>query len=154
MADLFDHPDTARILAFLGEVGIATAAESLPDGTLLPGIDVRGGTVVFDPARLTQPGDLLHEAGHVAVAPADERHSRTGVPDDPGEEMAAIAWSYAAAVAIGVDSHVLFHEAGYRGAAATLADQFTTTPPFGVPLLAWYGLTDTASYPRMTRWLR
>ena len=37
--------------------------------------------------------------------------------EDAGEEMGAIAWSYAAALHIGLDPRVVFHEDGYKGAA-------------------------------------
>ena len=146
--------DLERILEFLAGIGIEVAEEALGEDTLLPAITVRHGTVVFDPARLDQPGDLLHEAGHVAVMERPRRTALATVADDPGEEMAAIAWSNAAAAAIGLDPRVVFHDAGYRGDGAWLAESFAQSPPFGVPLLAWYGMTDATSYPRMTRWLR
>jgi hypothetical protein len=33
----------------------------------------------------------------------------------PGEEMAAIAWSYAACVHLGLEPTVVFHSDGYKG---------------------------------------
>ena len=55
--------------AFVRGIGIDVRAEPLPDDTFLPGLDIRHGAIVVDEARLSYPGDLLHEAGHVAVAP-------------------------------------------------------------------------------------
>lgn len=149
-----DHPDTARILAFLRAIDIPVVEEPLGSDTFLPAIKVRHGTVVFDPDRLTQPGDLLHEAGHVAVMDPAVRATSAEIADDPGEEMAAIAWSWAAATAIGLDPGVLFHPDGYRGASAWFIETFTRLPPFGVPLLAAWDMTETADYPAMRRWLR
>jgi hypothetical protein len=52
----------------------------------------------YDPAQLQHPGDLLHEAGHLAVkSPSDRRLAGVNLGSDPAEEMMAIGWSYAAA---------------------------------------------------------
>ena len=82
----FANPLTARIAAFLQGVGIETVACSLPDPCFLPGVEVDHGTLRIDEARLLYPGDLLHEAGHLAVMTAAdwaERHGSVGV--DMGE---------------------------------------------------------------------
>jgi len=156
-------PITSRILAFLARIGIEAIAERLEDDTFLPAMRVRDGALVFDPARLEWPGDLLHEAGHVAVTDPAIRTSLCEVPDDPGEEMAAIAWSYAASVELGLDPAILFHEAGYRGGAQAMIDNFTAGRDVGVPMLAWFGMTNerrvaeregSPPYPHMSRWLR
>jgi len=61
---------------------------------------------MIDEARLLYPGDPLHGAGHLAMP-----HSNGNMGDDADLKMAAIAWSYAAAIPLGVPA-VLFHEAG------------------------------------------
>lgn len=158
-----DDPVTARIVAFLTEIGIPVVVESLDTDTLLPAMTVRDGALVIDPARLEWPGDLLHEAGHIAVTDPVLRPTLREVPSDPAEEMAAIAWSYAAAVELGLDAAVVFHEAGYRGGGPGLAEGFTAGQYFGVPLLDWFGMTSEPrraaqqglpAYPVMQRWLR
>lgn len=153
-----------RILAFLGEIGLEVREGPLPGSTFLPGIAVEQGTLRFDPARLLHPGDLLHEAGHLAVLPAAERATRPGdVDGDAGWEMAAIAWSYAAARVLALRAEVLFHPEGYKGSSAALIDAFEHGRYFGVPLLEWIELTDhqhpgaqtsPTRYPAMKRWLR
>ncbi|NWO96215.1 hypothetical protein GY976_24060, partial [Escherichia coli] len=55
-----DHPDTVRILDFLAEIGIPVAHGAIGDNSFLPGIEVRNGGLVLDPARSLFPGDLLH----------------------------------------------------------------------------------------------
>jgi hypothetical protein len=159
----FDNPNTARIVAFLMEIGIPVIVETLETDTLLPAMTVRDGALVVDPARLEWPGDLLHEAGHIAVTDPALRPTLRAVPSDPGEEMAAIAWSYAAAVELGLDATVVFHEAGYRGDGPALAENFRAGRYFGVPLLDWFGMTiegrgaareGLPAYPHMQRWLR
>ncbi|HEY0150317.1 MAG TPA: hypothetical protein VGB70_15115, partial [Allosphingosinicella sp.] len=63
----YDLPVTGEILAFLARIGIAAETAAIAGGTFLPGIAVRRGTLAVDPERLVWPGDLLHEAGHIAV---------------------------------------------------------------------------------------
>ena len=82
---------------------------------------------------------------------------------DGGEEMASIAWSYAAAIHLGIEPAVVFHPDGYRGGSAAILDNFTHGRYFGVPLLQWFGMTfepnqaETGggeAFPAMRRWIR
>jgi hypothetical protein len=142
------------ICAFLEEIGIAIELRDYPDKEFVPGMAVIGGKVVIAQGGSGYPGDLLHEAGHIAVAEPELRAGLSEVGTDPGDEMAAIAWSVAAARACGVPLAVLFHPAGYKGGAAELVRDWEAGQPFGVPLLGWYGMTSAADFPAMTRWLR
>jgi hypothetical protein len=151
-----------RILTFLAKIGIPATAEPVADDSLLPGVTVRDGGLVYDPA-LPYPGDLLHEAGHIAVTDPALRPTLTEVPSDPAEEMAAIAWSYAAALAAGVDPTLVFHGEGYQGGGGYLVDAMAGDLGPGVPMLHYYGMTaipkhaaelGIPAYPEMTRWLR
>ncbi len=151
-----------RLVEFLEEIGLKVRRGALPEGTFLPGIQLEPDGLMIDEARLAHPGDLLHEAGHLAVlTPGQRRVAGENLDSGPGEEMAAIAWSYAACVHLGLDAAVVFHDQGYKGEGLTLRENFTAGRYIGVPLLQWYGLTreDTdgtgaAVYPRMERWLR
>ena len=156
-------PVTARIVAFLAGIGIPVETDTLEDDGFLPAMAVRNGTLVFDPARLEWPGDLLHEAGHIAVTDPAQRAMLCEVRSDPAEEMAAIGWSYAAALAIGLDPAIVFHEAGYHGGSESILENFNGGRYFSVPMLEYYGMTLTkrvaeengmAPYPHMLGWLR
>ena len=144
----------ARILEFLTTIGLEVRREPIERPTVLPGITVDHGTLVVDEARLTHVGDLLHEAGHLAVVPAPDRGRLTvDVGADGGNEVAALAWSYAAARHLGLAPEVVFHDDGYRGGARALIDNFEAGHYIGVPILVWRGLTTTEAYPSMERWL-
>ncbi|MES2988683.1 MAG: hypothetical protein V4808_12320 [Pseudomonadota bacterium] len=158
---MFEDPDTSRIVAFLEGIGIPVTLSAADTDSFLPGIAIQNGGLVMDPARCF-PGDLLHEAGHIAVTDPAARAEGI-ISDDPGDEMAAIAWSYAAALAIGIDPRVVFHDEGYRGSAATIAQNLGEGRSFGSPMLQYYGLCaephqaerlGLAPYPQMSRWLR
>ena len=156
-----DDPDGRLIIAFLERIGIGVTLEPLSDDTFLPGIAIRDGALVADPAKLRWPSDLLHEAGHIAVTAPEDRPTLNQVRDDPGEEMAALAWSYAAALEIGLDPRILFHD-DYRGGGAALASGFAAGRGVGAPMLAWFGMCSEPhrrddplpAYPKMARWLR
>ena len=148
-------PDAAQaICAFLAGIGIVVEIASPDTHRFVPGMTIVAGRIVVDPAGGGHPGDLLHEAGHIAVAEPELRATMSAVGTDAGEEMAAIAWSVAAARACGVPLTVLFHPEGYKGDAASLIENFEAGRTFGVPLLAWYGLTTESDFPAMKRWLR
>ena len=142
-----------RIAAFLTGVGIRVRAGSLDGPTQLPGIAIEAGELVIDESRLLYPGDLLHEAGHLAVVPEPERSQLGGdVGQDGGSEMAAVAWSYAACVHLGLEPSVVFHPDGYKGGSDELIEAFTERGGIGVPLLVWWGMTT--AYPQMVKWTR
>jgi hypothetical protein len=134
-----------RILAFLDEVGVAVREEPIDAPTFLPGIRVTGGVLVFDRARLDWPGDLLHEAAHVALTSAARRNALDDAldaePPDAIGEVEAIAWSFAAATRLGLPLEQLFHPDGYRGQSQALALSYSLGVYPGVAGLAALGLT-------------
>ncbi len=149
---------TAVIVGFLREIGLEVRFAPVRPDSVLPGIDVDGGSLVVDEPALLHPGDLLHEAGHLAVLSPGRRREACGRFDAggrrdtlDGQEMAAIAWSYAAALHLGVDPAVVFHPAGYRGSSRAIVENFGAGRYFGVPILGWLGMT--AAYPVMFDWL-
>ncbi|HZG08265.1 MAG TPA: hypothetical protein VEZ70_04705 [Allosphingosinicella sp.] len=155
--------DVGRIVAFLSGIGIPVRAETLAGDSFLPGLAIKNGELVYDPERLAWPGDLLHEAGHLAVTDPAFRPTLCDPSDDPGEEMAAIAWSWAAAMEIGLAPSILFHPGGYRGGGPALIENFSNGRDVGVPWLVAWDMTEerhrarrdgTIPYPHMRRWLR
>lgn len=156
-----------QIVQFLRGVGI-TVREREIEQSFLPGIAVERGELVLDRARNTWPGDLLHEAGHLAVLPRHLRHTVSG--DLPSEqavahagEPEATAWAYAALLAIGLPAEVLFHEGGYHGKSAALILTFGLGVYPGAAGLAAAGMIASPedaraglapAYPHMLRWLR
>jgi hypothetical protein len=152
---MFGDPLTDTIAGFLNEIGIDVTQGELGDDCFLPGIEVVDGGLRVDPRRLRHPGDVLHEAGHLAVLPADGRETF----EDPAVgierlEVRAIAWSYAAALHLGLDPAVVFHEGGYRGKSNALLLGFACGVYPGAADLVELGMTDTGMYPRMRTWVR
>jgi hypothetical protein len=159
---------TDRILAFLTAIGIEIESElEVARGEelgseFLPGVAIRGGRLRVDRGRLTWPGDLLHEAGHIAVTPAALRSSLSGelaTAAPHAGEIEATAWAYAAVVALGLDARVLFHEGGYRGHSEGLVRTYSLGVYPGAAGLVAAGMARGRGeagepYPAMVRWLR
>ncbi len=152
------------IAAFLEEIGLRIEWGEVPADAFLPGILVIRGGLRVDSSRLKYPGDLLHEGGHLAGLTGEERQQPVPIVNpDPGFEMMALAWSYAAAVRIGLPLEVLFHPDGYKGGAASLMENFSVGRYVGVPMLQYFGLAceprlaadhGVPAYPHMLNWLR
>lgn len=152
-----------QIVDWLRHIGLTVRLAPLTENTFLPGVTLEPGGIVVDPERLLYPGDLLHEAGHLAtMLPAQRSSTGQNAGSDMGDEIAAQTWSYAAAVHLGLQPEIVFHPTGYHGAAQTLIETYRDGKA-GVPLLQWMGLTlDRAHattacvppYPHMIRWLR
>ena len=154
---------TSTIVEFLRGLGLDVRKGELEGRTFTPGIQIRTGGIVYDESALSHPGDLLHEAGHLAIVPPDRRaamHIDAG--KSAAEEMAAIAWSFAAAVQLHLDPALVFHGDGYRGGGAALVENFAEGRYVGVPMLQWLGLTADEKraaelavppYPHMLSWL-
>ncbi len=168
MSTQTSRPEIDAIVAFLRRIGLKIEFCELGSRTFVPGISIREGVLLVDLPALTYPGDLLHEAGHLAVMTEQQRSTcDADAGSDAGMEMAAIAWSYAAALQIGIDPLAVFHPDGYKGGGAQIVENFSAGRYFGVPLLQWYGLTECpvppafpevssshVVYPRMKRWVR
>jgi hypothetical protein len=157
-----------KTVNFLRNIGIPVHFRPIATACFLPGISIVNGEIEVDTERLKYPGDILHEAGHIAVVPATERnllneHTISEREQREAEEMMAIAWSYAACVYLGIDPGFVFHDEGYQGGGSSIADNFRKGHYFGVPMLAWVGMAlekkneeepHKPVYPGMLRWLR
>jgi hypothetical protein len=154
-----------EMIRFVRTIGIEVQERELPGPTILPGLTMENGALIVDRARLAYPGDLLHEAGHLAVKlPAERAVTTHSAGSNPAEEMAAIAWAWAAGQHLQLPPEVVFHQAAYKnGSGAQMAEDFRSGRWFGVPFLQWIGLTaeprqatalGRAAYPAMTKWLR
>jgi hypothetical protein len=165
-----DNHVLATITRFLHSIGIPIKEVTLHEDTFLPGILIRDGALLVDRAKLLYPGDLLHEAGHVAVMTREERQMTSGnmatnksQNEAGGDELMAIAWSYAALVHLKLKPDVVFHPDGYKGASQWYIDLFENGNYMALPMLQWIGLCydekqaaihNAKPFPHMQKWLR
>jgi len=138
----------------------------IEQSTFLPGLLLENGKIIVDPEKLLYPGDILHEAGHLAAyAPEERKTIGDPLPEymADGFEMMALAWSYAACLYVGLDASVVFHNGGYKGGSDAILVAFNTGSYIGLPMLQYLGLAyDTKNseelgilpYPNMVHWLK
>jgi len=154
-------------IPFLNSIGIPTFFRKIEDACFLPGILIENGGIVIDEDALLYPGDILHEAGHIAVTPAAERPTLNNAAimaslSREAEEMMAIAWSYAACIHLGLDPYIVFHENGYHGGGSDIVENFAQGRYFGTATLQWCNMTIEPTpnksapyaYPKMLKWMR
>lgn len=157
-----------KSIDFLVSIGIPVTYRKLDGPNFLPGLSIEKGAIVIDSEAMKYPGDILHEAGHIAVVPAKDRALLSGATiekrkERQAEELMAIAWSYAACVHLDIDPHFVFHDDGYKGGGAFIIDNFREKKYFGVPMLQYAGMAVEGKnaaaarqtpYPHMIKWLR
>jgi hypothetical protein len=84
----FNEPLTLTIVNFLIHIGLEVRSSEIGERTFLPGIMIERGTLRIDKAKLKYPGDLLHEAGHLALM-SPGRRSRVQVDSSQSVECSA-----------------------------------------------------------------
>jgi hypothetical protein len=163
-----DQSIVDKIVNFINEIGIPCQLQPFEGDAFLPGIFIKQGTIYYNPELMKYPGDLLHEAGHIAILlPGDRREASPekmfGDVNSDAAEMTAIAWSWAALQHLQIDPAIVFHKHGYKGGAENLISNFNEGKYLGVPMLQWLGMTKGSNsdkvvpencYPKMTHWLR
>jgi len=160
---VFDKADTQKIIAFIENIGIEVKKSSIDEEIFLPGILIDKGVIIIDKDKLLYEGDLLHEAGHIATLEPQKRVKvYNDVSKNKGDEIATLAWSYAAAYYLKIDPKIVFHDKGYKGESSWLAEHYSTSGDIGVPLLDWMQLTSMSCrskqgdiiFPNMKKWIR
>ena len=160
-----DEQIIRQITNFLQEIGIDVIETELDDNCFLPGLSLKATAVLVDRKRLKYPGDLLHEAGHIAVTEAELRPliGSEQMPQewpDGGNEMSTILWSYAAALHLQLPLDVVFHPNGYKGQSDWITEEFKKGNFIGIHLFEWMGFCDQKSetekqqFPHLKKWLR
>jgi hypothetical protein len=158
------HQETlTTIIGFIRSIGITIEEGLVAPGSFLPDIEIKNGGIIYDPEKLAHPGDLLHEAGHIAVSIPSERPTLSGNITEAdskkmGDELAVLLWTWAASLHLQLPPQVVFHPEGYRGDSEWLIQQFSTGKYIGLPLIIWMKLAkdpnEENGFPRMLRWMR
>jgi len=158
----FSDPLVQTLADFVRSIGIQVYAADLPVLASFPGLDIEYGAVLIDESRLIHPGNILHEAGHIAVTDPRVRNERKLSPTG-GEELSALAWSYAATVYLGFEPELVFYPGSYQGWDVPLLEGFAEGRYVGIPLLQRHGMSYDANrapamglqpFPHMVKWLR
>jgi hypothetical protein len=162
----FRDPRLSHMAAFLESIGIEMRPGVIDVPTLFPGSLISGGLLVVDESILLAPGDALHEAAHIALAPPERRSTDVGLIQGAtgGEELTTIAWSWAALLELDLTPEEVFHGTAYKGGdSSNIIDCARRGIYVGFPLLqAWEmafdepnaSLRGVKPFPHMVKWLR
>jgi len=158
------HPTLPRSVSCLRSRGLHVEERASARETLVAGADIVRGELIIDEPRLSMPADVLHEAAHILLTPAEQRAALDNpLVSSPAEEMSAIAWTWAAAMHLRLDPAEVFHEQVLSGNGPTLLENFRAGRYVGVPMLQHWGMTLDAkqaarhaqpAYPHMLSWVR
>ncbi|MDO6525569.1 hypothetical protein Q4519_07720 [Motilimonas sp. 1_MG-2023] len=156
-----------QICDFLHAINLPFSLTSIENESFLPGVSLNQGALQIDIDKLKYAGDILHEAGHIAVCEPIYRAQlqgdvyknglRNGRQKQAmhGEEIAAIAWSVAAVKRLNLPMKTIFHDDGYKGASHSLINAFDNGGIFGQPLLdVWEMTSSEHGFPIMKKWIR
>ncbi|HEY6803664.1 MAG TPA: hypothetical protein VI306_08805 [Pyrinomonadaceae bacterium] len=162
MTGTFTAPLVNQLADFVRSTGIDVQPSKITWKTQFPGLDIRAGAVLVDESQLIHPGNILHEAGHIAVHDPEKRKNLKFQPGR-GEELSALAWSYAATVHLKLDMELVFYPGSFHGWSTALVENFKEERYVGIPLLQRFGMSyeprlaavhGVAPYPHMVRWIR
>jgi hypothetical protein len=148
-----------RVIDFLNEIGLPCSVSPGVKG-FLPGVRIELGTLLVDPNAF--PGDVLHEAGHLATMPGRFRRQASDNIDtvlrlmldtvdfsnpDVGEARAAIqcgdpeatAWAWAAGEHIGLVPGQIIALSHYGGTGGEIREMLRARAYVGI-----HGLSSAA----------
>jgi hypothetical protein len=187
MKSYYQNTQVLAVLNFLREIGLKVIQRPLTKQEytqeFLPNIVIRNGRLIVDPLRAL-PGDILHEAGHVAIFPARIRPYCSNYSINSGnqmadvlakagieptiqelkalqycfEDLAPVAWQFAANLKIGFPSAVGF-ATGFKGQGMYVHNSILQSVGLhmghvtSVSLFYLRMTASKASFPTMLRWL-
>ena len=163
----FRDPRLARMAAFLGSIGIEMRPGTVDVPTIFPGSLISRGSLIIDESILIAPGDALHEAAHIALAPPERRSDDFAFIEDAtgGEEITAVAWCWAALLELKIEPEDIFHPTAYKSGvdSSTIIDYARRGVYIGFPLLQAWGMAfdeknalvkGVKPFPHMVKWVR
>lgn len=161
-----NHKVIEIIIEFLRGIGLKVLLEQHEGSSFLPGIRIKTGSLSIDPSQVLYPGDILHEAGHLATVPYSIRCKLDGVLPDidlhRAAELMSLAWSYAACLKLQFGPEVVFHAEGYKGEAEHLIRNFEEGIYIGLPMLQYRqmaydeknaAILNVEPFPYMQNWI-
>ena len=163
---MFRDPRLSRMAAFLASIDLEMRAGAIDVPTLFPGSLIARGSLVVDESKLVAPGDALHAAAHIALAPPERRSADFAFIDETngGEELTTIAWCWAALLKLDIEPEDIFHGTAYKGNDSAMIVENARRGIFiGFPLLqAWEMAFDERNalllgvkpFPHMVKWVR
>lgn len=162
----FTNEMAKKMIDFVRSIGIEVKHGSVPDNPLIPGIRVQHGVMLIDENNLTYPGDILYQAGRIAILPATERDAYHGEDHkdnnwEAAQAMAAMCWAWAALTHLQIAPEVVFHNGGYKGQSTQIIQGYQSGAFMGLPIMQMYEMAyephqatarGLQAFPFMYKW--
>jgi len=163
------------LLTFLRTIGITIhEVEKLPETGFLESILLKDGEMYILPeAKISS---ILHEAGHLAIIPAQFRHFASGdlrglqqmfdaLDNEPLDsplmraalqcgDTEATAWAYAVGVHLGIPEKLIIQDDEYSGTGNEIRAVVAIGHYLGVHGLQHAGMCNKRDWPRLIRWVQ
>lgn len=164
-----------NLLNFLRSIGICVhEVDSLPEKGFVDNILLKDGKMYITP--YASISSILHEAGHLAIIPAQFRHLASGdlrglqqmfdaLDNEPLDshlmraalqcgDTEATAWAYAAGVHLGIPEKLIIQDDEYSGTGNEIRAMVAIGYYFGVHGLQHAGMCNKRDWPHLTRWVQ
>lgn len=168
-----------QAIIFLKGIGFNTERGEVTANSFVPNITIKNGEIVYNEEALV--GDMLHEAGHLAILPAKYRsicQANVGRSvaeiwkhaDAAGElevdspmyraliqasDPEATAWAWAAGKEIGIAEEEIIPDFQYQGTGEEIRSMLSARCYLGINGLRAAGMLDSVkTFPKLTRWVQ
>jgi len=159
MSKITEDKVIQKMYAFLRKIGIPVKEKVLLETTFLPGLKIENSTLFVDREKLKYKGDIIHEAGHIALEkPAVRKKINGNISDtidtSEGTEIAIHLWSFLVCKELDIPLDIVFHSDGYKNASDWIISNFENQIYVGRPLLAWMGIVSYEDPIKVIKWVR
>lgn len=162
-----------KVITFIQSIGIKVIKVDVIQHTFIDGVKIVNGCIHI--TENTKVSNLLHEAGHLAIIPANLRHLADGDLDDAFKkifeitsklphdhpiqrvliqcsDVEATAWAWSVGCHLGIPHSEIIDEEDYEGEGGNIRFMLSCGKYFGINGLAASGMTTTRTYPRLEYW--
>lgn len=151
------------------EISDVLPLDAVAPTATLAGLLLSKGVLTICPQQVEYPGDILYLSATLALCHPDVRFKVSGPVRFQSDQtriahaMVTAAWCYAACVHLNLPVLTAFHDGGYQGQGAWLAQSYEGGQYFGLPFLQLFGMAQDsqaasvsgyAAFPNMLHWVR
>ena len=164
--------DLNTVVDFINSIGIEAKFVDGANG-FLDHVVIKNGTIEISPKASV--GDVLHEAGHLAIIPKKFRHLADGDIDDSVENIfsliqdldgdhpdmiamlqcsdtEATAWAWAAGKNLNIEEDKIIENHSYEGTGESIRLALRMRSYLGINGMAAAGMVKQREYPSMIKW--
>lgn len=162
-----------RVIDFIEGIGIKVIITDNLNNPFIDDVQIVNGDIHIK--QTTQVSNILHEAGHLAIIPANLRNLANGDLDECFESIfkltshldpehpiqraliqcsdtEATAWAWALGKNLGIPEELIIRDEDYEGEGGSIRLMLKSKCYFGINGLAASGMTSINDFPKMKVW--